>query len=316
MQNFRDDVAKVDRLIRPKIRRTPIIEIAPGDFGLRHDFRLFLKLEMLQHAGSFKTRGAFANLLCREVPSSGVAAASGGNHGAAVAFAAHRLGHRATIFVPEISAAAKMERIRSFGADLIVAGSQYAEALDKCAKFIDETDALSIHAYDQYETLLGQGTLGLELDEQIKSCAVATSTILIAVGGGGLIGGVAGYLADRAKVIAVEPENSCALHTALKNGKPVDVAVSGLAADSLGARRVGDLMFPVAKDHVDNAVLVNDGAIAQAQRQLWEKLRLAVEPGGAAAFAALLSGRFQPSEGESVCVVVCGANTDAVCFDC
>jgi threonine dehydratase len=300
----RDAIAATDDLISPHIRRTPIMAIDGRDVG-HAGGPLMLKLELLQRSGSFKARGAFANMLTRKVPPAGVAAASGGNHGAAVAFAAGKLGHKARIFVPTTSSPAKIERIRSYGAELVVQGEQYADALALCERYIAETGAMSVHAYDQRETLLGQGTIGLEIEADARG----VDTVLVAVGGGGLIGGIAAWFGSRVKVVGVEPQTSCALHAAKAAGRPVDVSVSGVAADSLGARRVGELMFAIAKDHVADVVLVSDADITAAQQRLWEDVRLVAEPGGAAALAALLSGAYRPQAGERVCVLICGANT-------
>jgi threonine dehydratase len=231
-----DRIEEIDRAIRPYIRRTPLLRTDASEFGLAPG-PLWLKLELLQHSGSFKARGAFANLLCRTAPKAGVAAASGGNHGAAVAYAAHRLGIPATIFVPGISSPAKMERIRSCGATLVVEGERYADALAASERFVEATGALAVHAYDQVETLLGQGTVGFE----IESDAVNIDTLLVAVGGGGLIGGTAAWYAGRAKVVAVEPDGAPTLHAAFEAGGPVDAPAGGIAADSLAPKRVGDL---------------------------------------------------------------------------
>lgn len=303
-------IRAAEALIRPHIRRTPLIDVDGSDFGLRVG-RLALKLELLQHAGSFKPRGAFTNLLSRDVPEAGVAAASGGNHGAAVAYAAMRLKHKATIFVPSVASPAKLERIRAYGADLVVGGERYADALAESESFAAKTGALQIHAYDQPETIIGQGTLGLEIEEG----APELDTLLVAVGGGGLIGGIAAWYSSRTKIVAVEPETAPTLHMALRAGEPVDARAGGIAADSLAPKQVGRLMFPIAEAHVDHVALVEDSAIAEAQRVIWDKLRLATEPGGAAAFAALLSGRYRPQEDERVGVIFCGGNTTAVDFD-
>lgn len=286
-----------------------MVEVAAEDLGLG-GAPITFKLEFLQHTGSFKARGAFTNLLTRPVPAGGVTAASGGNHGAAVAFAANKLGHRARIFVPRISSPAKIERIRSYGAELVVEGERYDDALALCDRHAMETGALKVHAFEQVETLLGQGTVGLELEEQSPDL----ETLLVATGGGGLIGGIAGFLEDRVKVVSVEPELAPTLHDALKAGKPVDAPAGGIAADSLAPRRVGGIMFEVAQRHIRNAVLVPDEAIKQAQLLLWERLRVVAEPGGAAALAALLSGRYAPDKNERVGVLLCGANTTAVSF--
>ena len=303
----REHIARNYELIRAHVRRTPVIEVDAADFGLASRTITF-KLEFLQHAGSFKTRGAFTNLLTRPVPAAGVVAASGGNHGLAVAFAANRLGIPATIFVPAVAAATKQERIRSLNARLVIAGERYADALEASRRFVAESGALEIHAYDQIETLLGQGSLGLELEEQSASL----DTLLIAVGGGGLIGGVAAWSQGKTRLIAVEPHASPTLHRALEAGEPVDAEAGGIAADSLAPRRVGQLMFPLAQKFVERVVLVEDDAIRRSQQELWRALRVASEPGGAAAMAALLSGAYEPRDGERVGVVLCGGNTDAV----
>ncbi|WP_343717639.1 threonine/serine dehydratase [Inquilinus sp.] len=310
LQVDRDGIAWIEPVIRPHIRRTPVVEAAGRDFGIDAG-AITLKLELLQHAGSFKTRGAFANLLTRTVPAAGVAAASGGNHGAAVAHAAAALGLPARIFVPSISSPAKIERIRRTGADLVVGGDRYADALAACDAWVAETGALSVHAFDQAETMLGQGTLALELESQ----APELDTLLVGVGGGGLIGGIAAWYAGRVKVVGVEPEASPTLHKAFEAGRPVDAPTGGIAADSLAPRRIGELVFPVARQHVAATALVTDEAIREAQRALWAGLRIVAEPGGAAAFAALLSGRYRPAPGEKVGVVVSGGNTVAVDFD-
>ena len=305
----REAIVAVDALIRPHIRRTPVIDVAGADFGFAAT-AVTLKLELLQHSGSFKARGAFASLLLRDIPPAGVVAASGGNHGAAVAYAAMKRGVRATIFVPEVASPAKLRRIRDCGAELVVTGERYADALAASEAWTARSGALPIHAYDQAETLLGQGTVGLELAEQ----APELDTLLVAVGGGGLIGGIAAYYAGRIKLIGVEPELAPTLERALAAGRPVDAEAGGVAADSLAPRRVGERMFPLAQQYVDRVALVTDDAIRAAQRALWEHTRLVAEPGGAAAFAALLSGRYRPQPDERVGVLVCGANSTAVDF--
>ena len=296
-------------VVKPYIRATPVLELSGADFGLA-DFPLVLKLEQLQHAGSFKTRGAFANLLTRDIPPAGVVAASGGNHGAAVAYAAMRLGRPAKIFVPTVSSPAKIARIRRYGAELVVGGDRYADALAASEAWIARSGALAVHAYDQVETLLGQGTVGPELAAQ----APALDTLLVPVGGGGLIGGIAAWYAGSVRVIGVEPEGAPTLAEALKAGRPVDAETGSIAADSLAPRRVGELMFPIARAYVDRVVLVSDAAIQQAQEALWASARVVAEPGGAAALAGLLSGGYAPAAGERVGVLVSGANTTAVDF--
>ncbi len=290
----RDRIAATERLIRPYIRHTPVIRIDAGDLGLT-GHPVALKLEFLQHTGSFKPRGAFANLLTRKAPAAGVVAASGGNHGVAVAYAAHRLGLRATIFVPGIASPAKLERIRGYGADLRVGGDVYADALRASEDFIAETGALAVHAYDQPETLLGQGTVGSEFEAD----APEIDTLLVAVGGGGLIGGIAAWYDGHIRIIGVEPETAPTLHAALAAGHPVDAPAGGIAADSLAPRQVGALMFPIAQRHIERVVLVPDAAIHDAQLTLWATLRIVAEPGGAAALAALLSGSYRPAAGRT-----------------
>ena len=305
----RERIEGAERIIRPHIRRTPVVEIVGSDFGL-DGIPITLKLEQLQHSGSFKARGAFANLLMRELPKAGVVAASGGNHGAAVAYAARTLDVAARIFVPRISSPAKIQRIRDYGADLVVGGERYADALAASEAWATQSKALPIHAFDQDETLLGQGTLGRELQEQ----APQLDTLLVAVGGGGLIAGIAAWYAGSISVIGVEPEASPTLAKALEAGHPVDAETGGIAADSLAPRRVGDRVFPIAKRYVNRVVLVPDDAIRKAQDTLWNTARVVAEPGGAAAFAALIAGRYRPRPGERVGVVVSGANTTAVDF--
>ena len=300
-------IEETERVIRPYIRRTPILELNGADFGL-DSIRIVLKLELFQHAGSFKARGAFTNILTRAVPPAGVVAASGGNHGAAVAFAAMRLGKPATIFVPSVASPAKQDRIRSFGAELVIAGDRYADSLEASHAWTARSGAMPIHAYEGDETLLGQGTLGLELEEQDPKL----DSLLVAVGGGGLIGGVAAWYRDRLKLIAVEPAEAPTLNLALSAGRPVDAPAGGIAADSLAPRQVGQQMFPIAQQFVNDSILVSDDEILAAQKRLWETVRIAAEPGGAAAFAGLLSGRYTPSRDERVGVIVCGGNTDKV----
>jgi threonine dehydratase len=306
----RERIAATEAVIRPYVRRTPLLRADLADFGLPPSPVTF-KLEMLQHSGSFKARGAFANLLLREPPAAGVIAASGGNHGVAIAYAAQRLGVPATIFLPDITSPAKVERIKGYGAQLVVAGSRYADALAASEAHVARTGAMAVHAYDQAETLLGQGSVGMELEQD----APDIDTLLVAVGGGGLIGGIGAWFAGRKRIIAVEPELAPTLHAAFAAGAPVDAPAGGIAADSLAPRRVGELMFPIARAHVEEVLLVSDDAIVQAQKALWSTLRVVTEPGAAAAFAALLCGRYRPAPGERVGVLICGANTTAVNFD-
>lgn len=306
----RDGIKETERAIRPYIRRTPLLRTDASEFGLASG-HLWLKLELLQHSGSFKVRGAFANLLCRDVPKAGVVAASGGNHGAAVAYAAQRLGVPTTVFVPSISSPATMERIRGYGATLIVEGERYSDALAASERYAQETGGLAIHAYDQVETLLGQGTVGLELEAD----AADIDTLVVAVGGGGLIGGIAVWYAGRVKIVAVESDGAPTLHAAFEAGGPVDAPTGDIAAASLAPTRVGKLVYPIARRYVaPDIVLVSDAEISRAQATLWDRARVVAEPGGAAALAALISCRYQPASGERVAVLVCGGNTTAVDF--
>jgi threonine dehydratase len=305
-----EQIERTYSVIQPHIRLTPTVELSGADFGLA-GFRLVCKLEHLQHAGSFKTRGAFANLLLRDVPPAGVVAASGGNHGAAVAYAAMRRGLPARIFVPTVSSPAKIARIQSYGAQLVVIGDRYADALAASQEWAAASGAMQVHAYDQAETLLGQGSVGLELARQ----TAPLDTLLVAVGGGGLIGGIAAWFGGRTRVIGVEPDGAPTLTEALRAGQPVDAPAGSIAADSLAPRQVGQLMFPIAERYVERVVLVTDAAIRDAQARLWSVLRVVVEPGGAAVMAALLSGAYVPGESERVGVVLSGANSTAVDFD-
>jgi len=291
--------------IRPHVRRTPVMSVEGAAFGSADP--VSLKLELFQHTGSFKSRGAFNNLIARSVPAAGVTAASGGNHGAAVAYAAACLGHRARIFVPTVASPVKIERIRAYGAEVVVAGERYADAALLCEAHARESGALVVHPFDSPYTIAAQGSVGLEWEED---AAEGLDTVLVAAGGGGLVAGIALWFAGRVKVVAVEPRGSAALHAALAAGRPVDVEVESIAVDSLGAKRVGDLVHAIAADLVAEAVLVPDSAIVEAQRRLWESLRIAAEPGGATALAALLSGAYRPRPGERVGVLVCGGNVD------
>jgi threonine dehydratase len=304
------DISSAYELITPHIRRTPVIQVDGADFGVAGK-TLVLKLELLQHAGSFKARGAFTNLLTRKVPRAGVVAASGGNHGAAVAFAAMKLNIRAKIFVPSVASPAKIQQITEYGAELVVGGERYADALAASETWVEHSGAMPIHAFDQAETLLGQGTVGLELEQQAKQL----TTLLVAVGGGGLVAGIAAWYGGRIKIVGVEPDKAPTLTRALEAGQPVDAEAGGIAADSLAPRRIGQLAFPIAQRFVDRTVLVSDDAISNAQRQLWKTLRVVTEPGGAAALAALISGGYVPDPGERIGVLICGGNTTAVNLD-
>jgi threonine dehydratase len=299
----REDIEEAGERIRGFIRRTPVVAMdeQPGLGG-----KIFLKLEFLQHTGSFKPRGAFNRILAASVPRAGIIAASGGNHGVAVAFAARRLKERAEVFVPSIVSPAKLRLLESLGAKVTIAGTNYAEALAASRIRAEATGALEVHAYDHPEVIAGQGTLARELEEEIPGL----DTVLVAVGGGGLLAGIAAWFRGRARVVAVEPRECPTLYRALRAGHPVKVKVGGIAADSLGAREIGALAFPIAQRFVERAVLVTEKQIVQAQRKLWQEYRLLVEPGGAATYAALSSGAYRPSAGERIVAVLCGANVD------
>jgi threonine dehydratase len=292
--------------IAPHVRRTPVMDVVLS--GVEKP--VALKLELFQHTGSFKARGAFSTVIGRDLPKAGLAAASGGNHGAAAAYAAHVAGVTAHIFVPAIASPAKVARIKSYGAVIDQGGATYYDALEKCNRFVAETGALSVHAYDAVPTLLGQGTLGREIQQQLPDI----DTLLVAVGGGGLIGGIAAWYRGDVRIVGVEPETCNALHASLEAGKRVTVKPSGVAADSLGASFAGELMFPLAQEFIQRVALVDDEEIRMAQRWLWDHARIITEPGGATAFAALLSGAYRPEKDERVCVILCGANTDPETF--
>lgn len=300
----RSSIEEAHTRIAPFVRRTPIMD-SSGDF-CDHDTPLSFKLELFQHTGSFKPRGAFNNLLTRSVPESGIAAASGGNHGAAVAYAASRLGHKAKIFVPEISSPAKQAKIRAAGAELVVNGARYADALALCEAYQEHSGAMTVHAYDSEETIAGQGTVALEWLQQSEPL----DTILIAAGGGGLIAGILSACRDVCRVISVEPEGSCCLAQALQAGRPVNVDVNSVAADSLGAQSLGKLSFDICQKYLHRAITVPDQAILATQKAIWQKLQIITEPGGATALSALTHGAYQPAKGERVGVLLCGANAD------
>ena len=305
----RPAIEAAEALIRPFIRLTPVIDLDRSELGLPPG-PLTLKLEQLQHTGSFKARGAFANLLLRAVPAAGVVAASGGNHGAAVAYAAGVLGVPARIFVPTVSSAAKVSRIRSYGADLVVEGDTYSDALALSEQWAARSGAMPVHAFDQVQTMLGAGTLGLELSLQ----APGATTVLAGVGGGGLLSGIAGACEGRARIVGAEPEGAPTMTEAIRAGRPVDAVTGSVAVDSLAPRQAGALTFAMIAHHADRVVLVSDEAILQAQQLLWDRLRVVAEPGACAAFAALLSGQYEAGPGERVAVVISGANTTGVRF--
>jgi threonine dehydratase len=305
----REEIREFYPTLAPHVRKTPIATVGGTEFGLDL-VSLVLKLELLQHTGSFKARGALTNLLTKSVPRAGVVAASGGNHGVAAAFAAQKFKVPAKIYVPTVASITKIDRIRGYGAELVVGGERYADAYAESQRWAARSGAIAIHAYDQRETLLGQGTVGLELEEQ----APDLDTLLVATGGGGLIGGIAAWYAGKIRIIGIEPEKAPTLTRALEAGYPVDAEAGGIAADSLAPRRVGELMFPLAQKYVERVLLVTDEEIKTAQQVLWKEMRIVSEPGGAAAFAALSSKKYKPMSAERVGVLICGGNTDAVDF--
>jgi threonine dehydratase len=298
----RSDIEAARQRIGAHVRTTPVLR--PG-VGFESDADLIFKLELLQHTGSFKPRGAFSKMLVADVPEQGVIAASGGNFGLAVAYAARVLGHRAQIFVPSTSPAAKIDRVRAQGADVRVVQGYYDDASAAARTHADDTGACWMHPYDQLEVVAGQGTIAIEIADQVP----AVDTVLVAVGGGGLIAGIASWFRGDVRVVGVEPWNSSCMHAAL-DGRPVDTEVGGVAADSLGPRRVGEIAFKVAQRYVDGVVLVSDDAIRQAQTAIWQQIQLIAEPGGAAVLAALTSGAYRPEPRERVVLLLCGANTD------
>lgn len=294
----RDDIDAAADRIAGHVRRTPVVELSSG---------LWLKLELVQHTGSFKPRGMFNRVLASEVPRAGLTVASGGNAGLAVAYVGRQLGHPVEVFVPEATPAVKVNRLRDYGAQVRTGGADYAEALVASESHAADSGALFVHAYDQPEVVAGQGTLGRELADQVPDA----DTVLVSVGGGGLIGGVAAWFAGSVRVVGVEPFGCPTLHAARSAGEPVDVKTEGVARDSLGARRLGAIAWEhAAAGHISDALLVDDDAIVDARRWLWQEARLATEPGTAAAVAALRCGAYQPSRGETVVVVICGANAD------
>ena len=304
-----DDIRRAAERIAPHVHRTPLWKLPSGALGLPASapaFEVWLKLEHLQRSGSFKARGMFNRLLSNTIPAAGVIAASGGNAGIATALAAQALGVPAEIFVPSISSLAKRERLAALGAHVVVGGDAYADALEACEARQRETGALMTHAYDQLEVVAGAGTLAREIELD----AGRPDAVLVSVGGGGLIGGIAAWFEDRCRVIALEPALAPTLHAALAAGIPVDVPVGGIAADSLGARRIGAIAWGVARRHVAQSILLTDDAIRAAQRFLWREFKLAVEPAAALPLAALQSGAVKPAAGERVCLIVCGANID------
>jgi len=304
----RDMIEGARARLAPYIRRTPIVSTRPGEFGLGHG--IALKLELLQYTGSFKARGAFNRILTaaeqHQVPAVGVVAASGGNHGAAVAFAARRLGYRAEIFVPASSPQMKRDRIASYGAEVHVIDGLYDDAQAAATAHQQRTGALAVHPYEHPDVVAGQGTMAAELDSQLDSY----DTLIVASGGGGFTAGQAAWVGNTKRVVSVEPGSSRCLQAAVEAGRPVPVDVSGIASDSLGARQLGEVAWSIVQHHVDLAIVVDDSDIRDAQRSIWDELRLIAEPGGATSLAALRSGAYVPERGERVVVVVCGSNCD------
>lgn len=298
-QRFREDP-------RAFVRRTPLWKLPGPALGV-DCAEAWLKLEHLQVGGSFKARGMYNRLLANRIPDAGVIVASGGNAGIATAAAARALGVRCEVFVPTVSSPAKQAKLRELGAELVVTGAVYAEALEACLARQQQTGALLTHAYDQPEVAAGAGTLAMEIEEQGGR---TPHTVLVSVGGGGLIAGIAGWFEDRSRVIALEPELAPTLYRARQAGEPVDVAVSGIAADSLGAKRIGAIAWDVTQRHVRDALLLPDAAIREAQLTLWKEFKLAVEPAAALPLAALQNGAYVPARGEAVALVICGANLD------
>ena len=287
------------------LRETPLLKLPGAAFGLDCD-EVWLKLEQLQTGGSFKARGMLNRLMANPIPDSGVIVASGGNAGIATAAAARALGVRCEVYVPTVSSQAKRDRLAALGAQVVVTGAAYADALQACLARQQETGALLTHAYDQPEVVAGAGTLAMEIEAQ----GGLPGSVLVSVGGGGLIAGIASWFGQRARVVALEPELAPTLYRAREAGEPVDVAVSGIAADSLGAKRIGAIAWEVTQQHVKDALLLPDAAIRAAQLWLWNEFKLAVEPAAALGLAALQTGAYAPRPDEKVCLVICGANLD------
>ncbi|WP_341892428.1 threonine/serine dehydratase [Variovorax sp. YR752] len=301
------DIEAAAARIAPHVRRTPLWVLRSGELGLPGaEFEVWLKLEQLQVSGSFKARGMFNRLLANDIPAAGVIAASGGNAGIATATAARALGVPAEIFVPTVISPAKRERLERLGATVVIAGAAYADAFAACQQRQRESGALMTHAYDQPEVLAGAGTLAREIEQQ----AGVPDALLVSVGGGGLVGGIASWFAGRTRIVALEPERAPTLHAALGAGTPVDVEVGGIAADALGARRIGALAWDVVQRHPLQSVVLRDETILDAQKWLWQSLKLAVEPAAALPLAALRSGAVEAKAGQRICLVLCGANVD------
>lgn len=301
------DIEAAAARIAPHVRRTPLWVLGSRELGLPGpSFEVALKLEQLQRSGSFKARGMFNRLLANAIPPAGVIAASGGNAGIATATAAQALGVPAEIFVPTVISPAKRARLEQLGAQVVVTGAAYADAFAACQQRQRESGALMTHAYDQPEVLAGAGTLAREIEQQMG----VPDALLVSVGGGGLVGGLAAGFAGRTRIVALEPERAPTLHAALAAGAPVDVEVGGIAADALGARRLGALAWEVVQRHPLHSVVLRDEAILDAQKWLWQSLKLAVEPAAALPLAALRSGAVQMAAGQRACLVLCGANVD------
>jgi len=299
-----DDVAAAAERIRGHVRRTPVIELSPGTLGV--DAPLLLKLELLQHAGSFKPRGLFNRALTQDVPPAGLVIASGGNAALALLHVGKQLGHAVEVFVPETAPAAKVTKLHRYGARVHQVGSTFAEALVACEQRSEQTGALLMHAYDQPEVVAGQGTVGLELEQQCEG----VDTVLVACGGGGLVGGIAAWFAQRVRVIAVEPEGSPTLAAARAAGERVVIEPGGIGADALGASQIGAIAWEIAQRSIDEVVVVPGQSLLDARQRLWDELRICAEPGTAAALAALVEGLYRPAPGERVAVIVCGGNSD------
>ncbi|WP_015866806.1 threonine/serine dehydratase [Variovorax paradoxus] len=309
--HWRSETESASRRLRERaggfLRQTPLWKLPSAAFGLAAPgVELWLKLEHMQVSGSFKARGMMNRLLANDIPESGVIVASGGNAGIATAAAAKALGVRCQVFLPGVSPEAKRARLRALGAEVVVVGELYPDALAACLARQEETGALLTHAYDQPEVVAGAGTLGQEIEAE----GGLPDSVLVSVGGGGLIGGLAGWFEKRARVVALEPEKAPTLYRARQAGEPVDVDVGGIAADSLGARRIGAISWDITQQYVQDALLLSDESIRAAQQWLWKELKLAVEPAAALPLAALQTGAYLPREGEKVCLIVCGANVD------
>ena len=309
--HWRSETESASRRLRERaggfLRQTPLWKLPSAAFGLAAPgVEVWLKLEHMQVSGSFKARGMINRLLANDIPESGVIVASGGNAGIATAAAAKALGVRCQVFLPGVSPEAKRARLRALGAEVVVVGELYPDALAACLARQKETGALLTHAYDQPEVVAGAGTLGQEIEAQ----GGLPDSVLVSVGGGGLIGGLAGWFEKRARVVALEPEKAPTLYRARQAGEPVDVEVGGVAADSLGARRIGAISWGITQQYVQDALLVSDESIRAAQQWLWKEMKLAVEPAAALPLAALQTGAYVPREGEKVCLIVCGANVD------